>query len=71
MPFSTALDWSHSLAFAASSAPFLLAGSPLFVGTNNAVAPCSAIRLANSGWLESLQIAMPNVSSPILKTRMP
>ena len=54
------------LASAVTSA--LVGGSPLFVGMNRALAPRAAIVLAGSTWLESLQMTMPNVSSPMPNT---
>ena len=63
---SIASAMSTVLACAAMSA--FSGGRPLFEGMNSAVAPFQAIILAGSGWFESLQIMIPNVSPSIWNT---
>jgi hypothetical protein len=64
--FSIARAMSAFLASTTTSA--FSRGRPLLVGTNSAVAPWEVMILAGSGSLESLQITIPKVRPPTLKT---
>jgi len=55
-------------ASAASSAAARPCGSALLVGMNRAAAPFAARMRAGSRKLESLQMRMPNVRAPVVKT---